>query len=95
MEHTLKKCIVCEKMKTITGNGHVCRDCAPDTLFIPGKRKLKYALILLILLFLSGLILEGLWAAGVFTPHPRLRSPRRPAAATPRNAFVLTRHQIT
>lgn len=54
-----------------------CQDLKHPTV---GQRKIKRALFMLIFVIFVALVLEGLWAAGVITPHAWLRPGRRAVA---------------
>ena len=79
MRLVFRRCMICEKKYLM--DRHVCHHCAPRTLFTLKRRKGKYALLLLLVMMVIILVIEGLWAAGVFVPHPRLRPVRKQLTA--------------
>jgi ribosomal protein L37E len=68
------KCTACGHHQSLHAEQKRCEHCLP--VFIPsyGRRKLARALLILFLVFIISLVLEGLWATGVITPHSWFRS---------------------
>ena len=71
MINNCNKCIVCGRLSNMKGS--VCNECAPESLFMQGRPGLKRALFIFLILILGALVVEGLWAAGVFSPHYQRR----------------------
>lgn len=74
-------CCDCHRPLRPHSTRRICPACQDLKHPTTGHLKIKRALIMLIAVMFVALVLEGLWAAGVITPHAWLRPGRRAVAS--------------
>ena len=70
-------CLTCRRPLRAHSERQTCPACQCLNYSTSGHRKIKRALVMLLIAITLALVLEGLWAAGVITPHAWLLSFRR------------------